>query len=88
MMFLGQTYAKIYVKRIKSLCRQRNLSINKLAEMSGVPQTTLDSLINGGVQGPNTQTIHKIANALNMTLAEFVDFPELNNFSFDKDEEE
>jgi len=32
--------------------------------------------------------MHKIAIAFNMTLAEFLDFPDLNNYSFDDDEEE
>ena len=29
-------------------------------------------------------TLHKIALAFNMTLAEFLDFPELNEYSFNK----
>ncbi|CAN3971881.1 hypothetical protein BCGKFG_BCGKFG_01790, partial [Dysosmobacter welbionis] len=29
------------------------------------------------------RTMHKIAIAFNMTLAEFLDFPDLNNYSFD-----
>ncbi|HIR32296.1 MAG TPA: XRE family transcriptional regulator, partial [Candidatus Faecousia faecavium] len=34
------------------------------------------------------KTLHKIALAFNMTLAEFLDFEELNNYSFDEDTDE
>ena len=34
-------YSEIYVNRIKSLCKQRGIAINKLATMSGVNQSTL-----------------------------------------------
>lgn len=34
-------YSEIYVKRIKDLCAQRGISINKLSKMSGVKQSTL-----------------------------------------------
>ena len=32
--------------------------------------------------------MHKIANAFNMTLAEFLDFDELNEYSFEDNNEE
>ncbi len=32
-------------------------------------------------------TLHKLAIAFNMTLSEFLDFDELNDYSFDEDEE-
>ena len=40
-------YADIYVKRIRELCRQRRISINKLAVMSDVKQSTLDNIVRG-----------------------------------------
>jgi len=33
-------------------------------------------------------TLHKIALAFGMTLSEFLDFDELNNYSFDEDDVE
>lgn len=36
-------YSKLYVKRIEYLCSQRRISINKLAAMSDVKQSTLDN---------------------------------------------
>ena len=34
-------YSDLYVMRIKSLCKQRGISINKLSTMSGIKQSTL-----------------------------------------------
>lgn len=47
----------------------------------------LDNIVRGQTHNPKAKTLHKIALAFNMTLAEFLDFPELNNYSFDEDEE-
>ena len=82
-------YSEIYVKRIKSLCKQRGIAINKLATMSGVNQSTLDNIVRGITKDPRAKTLHKVAIAFNMTLAEFLDFDELNDYSFeDADDEE
>ncbi|MBQ2758408.1 MAG: helix-turn-helix transcriptional regulator [Clostridia bacterium] len=80
-------YSDIYVKRIRSLCKQRGIAINKLATMSGVNQSTLDNIVRGITKDPRAKTLHKIAIAFNMTLAEFLDFDELNNYSFEEDSE-
>ena len=81
-------YSDIYVKRIRSLCKQRGIAINKLATMSGVNQSTLDNIVRGITKDPRVKTLHKIAIAFNMTLAEFLDFDELNEYSFEDDQEE
>ncbi len=80
-----QIYARLLVERIRSLCQRRGLSINKLAEMSDIGQSTIDNLMNGHTLNPGIRTLHKIALAFSMTLAEFLDFKELNEFSFDDD---
>ncbi|MBQ3562077.1 MAG: helix-turn-helix transcriptional regulator [Clostridia bacterium] len=76
-------YSEIYVKRITSLCKERGISINKLANMSDVKQSTLDNIVRGITQNPGVVSLHKIALAFNMTLAEFLDIEELNLYSFD-----
>ncbi len=80
-------YSELYVKRIRQLCQKRGLTINKLATMSDVKQSTLDNIMRGLTKSPGVQTLHKIALAFNMTLAEFLDFDELNRYSFEDDEE-
>ena len=81
-------YSEVYVKRIKSLCKQRGIAINKLATMSDVKQSTLDNIVRGLTKNPRVKTLHKLAIAFNMTLAEFLDFDELNDYSFEDDDEE
>lgn len=80
-------YSDLYVQRIRSLCRARGIAINKLAAMSGVKQSTLDNIVRGLTKNPRVMTLHKIAIAFNMTLAEFLDFDELNDYIFDEDDE-
>lgn len=76
-------YSEIYVRRIRKLCKDRGLAINKLATMSDVKQSTLDNIVRGLTKNPRVKTLHKIAIAFNMTLSEFLDFDELNAYSFD-----
>lgn len=81
-------YAELYRKRIRALCRQRGISINRLAAMSNVKQSTLDNIARGITKNPRVKTLHKLAIAFNMTLSEFLDFDELNEYSFEEDEDE
>lgn len=81
-------YSDIYVQRIRSLCKERGIAINKLATMSDVKQSTLDNIVRGLTKNPRVKTLHKVAIAFNMTLAEFLDFDELNDYSFEDDTEE
>ena len=81
-------YDQLYIMRIRSLCQKRGISINKLANMSGVKQSTLDNIVRGITKNPRVKTLHKIAITFGMTLSEFLDFDELNDYSFDDESEE
>lgn len=81
-------YSELYVNRIRQLCERKGISINKLASMSGVRQSTLDNIVRGLTKNPRAMTLHKIALAFSMTLAEFLDFKELNEYAFDGNEED
>lgn len=80
-------YSDLYIMRIYQLCKERDISINKLSTMSGVKQSTLDNIVRGQTKSPGVVTLHKVALAFNMTFAEFLDFSELNEYSFEDDEE-
>lgn len=84
---VGMSYSDLYVKRIRRLCKERGIAVNKLATMSDVKQSTLDNIVRGLTKNPRVMTLHKIALAFNMTLADFLDFDELNAFSFEDDGE-
>ena len=78
-------YYQIIANRIASLCKERGFSINRLATMSNLNQSTIDNIMHGVSQNPRIQTLHKIALTFNMTISEFLDFPELDAVSFDDD---
>ena len=81
-------YSEIYVKRIRNLCKDRNIASNKLATMSDVKQSTLDNIVRGITKNPRVKTLHKIALSFNMSLCDFLDFKELNEYSFDDEDRE
>ena len=81
-------YSDIYVRRIRQLCKERGFAINKLANRAGINRSTLDNIVRGLTKDPRASTLHKVALAFNMTLAEFLDFEELNNYSFADNEED
>lgn len=57
--------------RILQLCEQRNITINKLADLADVTQSTLNSIINNADPNPQYKTIEKICIGLGITMSEF-----------------
>ena len=82
---ISMDYGQIIANRILSLCRQRRLSINKLANMSNIKQSTLDNIIHGGSRNPQIKPLHNVAYAFGMTMSEFFDFQEMDDVSFEDD---
>lgn len=77
------TYSDAVIKRLSQLCAERSITINKLATLSGITQSTVDNLIKGKTKNPKLKTLHKLAVGLNMTVSELLDFPEMNETIFD-----
>lgn len=65
--------------RILQLCGERNITINKLANISALPPSSLKAILYGRSQNPKLLTIKMICDGLNITLAEFFDTEEFNN---------
>ena len=57
--------------RITELCTQRNITVNKLATISGVTQSTLNNITGGRNKGTNISTIKKLCDGLDITIQEF-----------------
>lgn len=57
--------------RIIELCRERDLAINALANISGIPPSSVYSLLNEKSQNPGIVTIKKLCDGLEITLREF-----------------
>ena len=78
------TCSEAIIKRIRDLCKEREISINKLATISGITQSTLNNIIQGTNKSPGLTTLYRIATGLNMTVAELLDFPEMNETVFEE----
>ena len=61
--------------RILELCKENKITVNKLATLSGITQSTLNNVVNCDVSSPTLKTIHYICFALNMDLASFFSSP-------------
>ena len=79
------TYSDAIIKRLTDLCLEREITINKLATLSGITQSTLGSMMNVETKNLKLKTLRKIAMGLGMTVSELLDFPEMNEMEF-KDE--
>lgn len=77
------TLSILIAKRIHQLRKSRNLSVNKLATMSGLSYSILNSILRDKSKSPTLGTLIRIASALNMTILEFLNVPEIVNFSYD-----
>lgn len=70
-------------QRILELCRERNIAVNALANISGVSPSTIYSMLNQKSQNPGVVSIKKICDGLEITVREFFNSP-----LFDETEQE
>lgn len=77
------TYSDAIIKRLTQLCKEKEITVNKLATLSGITQSTVDNLMKGKTRNPKLKTLHKLAVGLEMTVSELLDFPEMNFTAFD-----
>ena len=71
------TLAKAISDRILELCKEENITLNKLATVCGITQSTLNNIKNSK-RHPTISTIKKICDGLEITLAEFFDTETFN----------
>ena len=57
--------------RINNICNERNISINKLASISCLTQSTVQHLVDGRSKNPKLLTIVRLCDGLGLTLKEF-----------------
>ena len=58
-------------ERIIELCRERDISINKLCNMSGVTQSTVNNIVSGRNNSATISTIKKLCDGLGISIQEF-----------------
>lgn len=77
------TYAQAVAERIVSICDERKLTLNRLASLSGLRQSTLENIAKGHTLNPTLRTLHRIAVGLDMTVSELLNFDTMNEAVFD-----
>ena len=67
------------VQRLKSICKDRGIAANELANLSGVTPSTVYSLLNPERKNVSITTIKILCDGLDMTLGEFFSSPEFDD---------
>ncbi len=62
-------------KRIIELCEENNMPVNALANIAGVPPSTVYSMLNEKSKNPGIITVKKLCDGLEISLRQFFDCP-------------
>lgn len=65
--------SKAVAERILELCRENNITVNKLSTISGVTQSTVNDIVNHRAKNIGIITIKKLCDGLDITITEFFD---------------
>ena len=65
--------------RINDLCKERNITVNKLSTICGITQSTLNNITSGRNNSATISTIKKICDGLDITIVEFFQVPLFDN---------
>lgn len=57
--------------RIKELCKEKKITLNKLSTICGITQSTLNNIISGRNNSTTVSTIKKICDGLEITIHDF-----------------
>ena len=69
----------IVAERFRQLCAQRNITLNELANISGVTSSTAYSMMDSTRRDVSITTIKKFCDGLEITLGEFFSTPEFDD---------
>lgn len=58
-------------QRILELCDKYDISVNKLSNISGVTQSTVNNIVSGRNNSATVSTIKKLCDGLGITIEEF-----------------
>ena len=58
-------------RRIQDLCDEREITLNKLAIISGITQSTLNNIMSGRNRSVTVSTLKKLCDGLEITITEF-----------------
>lgn len=64
--------------RILALCGERDITVNKLADISGLPPSSVKNIVYRKSKNPKIATIKKICDGFDITLGDFFSTPEFD----------
>ncbi len=67
------SFGEAIIAQLYALCNERNITINKLCEISAVPQSTVNNFINGKTHNIGILTLKKLIDGFEITVPEFFD---------------
>ena len=65
--------------RILELCRQYDITLNKLSTICGITQSTLNNIVSGRNNSTTISTIKKICDGLEISILDFFTSPLFEN---------
>lgn len=72
-------FGDVIIARLYELCTQRNITINKLCELSAVPQSTVNNFINGKTHNIGILTLKKLIDGFGISVSDFFDTDSFRN---------
>ena len=64
--------------RILELCGERNITLNKIANIAGLPPSSVKNILYGKSKNPKIITIKALCAGFGITLGEFFSTPEFD----------
>jgi len=61
--------------RILDLCQKNGLTVNKLSNLCGITQSTLNNIVGGRNNSTTISTIKKICDGIDISIREFFESP-------------
>ena len=67
------TISEAVVRRIFELCDERQITVNKISNISGVTQSTVSDIVNGTTTNAGIATIKKLCDGFEISVRDFFD---------------
>lgn len=71
MIMVCKSVSEAVSRRILQLCRDKNITVNKLATLSAVTQSTVNDIINMKSKNIGIVTLKKLCDGLQITITDF-----------------
>ena len=73
MIMVCKSVSEAVSRRILQLCRDKNITVNNLATLSAVTQSTVNDIINMKSKNIGIVTLKKLCDGLQITITDFFD---------------